>query len=69
MRTPGSLTEELDQWGPLHGRHTVVVATWDPHQIRSFIDRLFTQAEGRDWHEVGAQLSRLGHWEFEDYQP
>lgn len=46
VRTPGSLTEELDQWGPLHGRHTVVVATWDPHQIRSFIDRLFTQAEG-----------------------
>ncbi len=69
VRTPGSLTKELDQCGPLHGRHTVVVATWDPRQIRSFVNRLFKETEGRDWNEVGEKLSRLGHWEFEDYEP
>jgi hypothetical protein len=47
----------------------VVVARWDPHQIRSFIDRFFTEVEGRDWHEVGEKLSQLGYWEFEDYRP
>ncbi|PZE67375.1 hypothetical protein DEJ27_12180 [Curtobacterium sp. MCPF17_018] len=46
----------------------VVVATWDSHQIRSFINRLFTEVEGRDWQEVSNKLSRLGVWEFEDYK-
>lgn len=69
VRSPLSLTRELNQWGPLHERHMIVVAKWDPQQIRSFINRLFTQAEGRDWNEVGEKLSRLGYWEFEDYKP
>lgn len=69
VRSPASLAKELYQWGPLHERHMVVVARWDPHQIRSFIDRLFTEVEGRDWNEVGEKLSRVGYWEFEDYRP
>ncbi|WP_309147037.1 Imm8 family immunity protein [Curtobacterium sp. MCPF17_018] len=55
-------------WGLLQERHMVVVATWDSHQIRSFINRLFTEVEGRDWQEVSNKLSRLGVWEFEDYK-
>lgn len=69
VRNPESFTKELDQWGPFLSRHTMVVATWDPRQIRSFINRIFTDVEGRDWHEVGEKLSRLSHWEFEDYKP
>ncbi|PZE90429.1 hypothetical protein DEI95_11770 [Curtobacterium sp. MCBD17_008] len=69
VRSPLSMTRELNQWGPLHERHMVVVAKWNPHQIRSFINRLFTEVEGRDWNEVGERLSRLGYWEFEDYKP
>lgn len=69
VRSPLSSTRELNQWGLLHERRMVGVARWDPHQIRSFINRLFTEAEGRDWKEVGEKLSRLGYWEFEDYKP
>jgi hypothetical protein len=68
VRSPASMAKELDRWGPLHERHMVVVASWDPHQIRSFIHRLFTDVEGRDWHEVSNKLSRVGFWEFEDYR-
>jgi hypothetical protein len=69
VRSPVSMAKELDQRGPLHERHMVVVATWDPHQIRTFVTRIFTEVEGQNWHEVGLKLSRLGYWEFEDYEP
>jgi hypothetical protein len=69
VRSPVSMARELYQWGPLHDRHMVVVATWDSHQIRSFINRLFTEPAGQNWHEVGEKLNRLGYWEFEDYKP
>jgi hypothetical protein len=50
----------------LHGH--VLVSCWNFDLVQRAISDRCRRAEGRDWNEVAATLSRYGSWEFEDYR-
>ena len=67
--TPARLDRTLASQGcPVFGRHRVVVEPMSVgpvvHHLTARIEAL--RADTRD--ELGAGLSRIGHWEFEDYR-
>jgi len=50
-------------------RHYLVVKEYDMNAIRTFIEEFIEQSSAETWDEVALLLSRLGCWEFENYQP
>ena len=50
-------------------RHIILADRFDFPAIRAFVERYVRSCSGENWLEVGEKLSRLGHWEFEDYKP
>ena len=67
--SPARLIERLDHEGICDGRHHLIVEEYDWSSLRAYIERRVQQCEGATWREVAMKLSRLGHWEFEDYRP
>ena len=67
--TGGWLAQQAARSGPVDARHHTVVDAFEWPVIRSYLERQVEACEGRDWAEVAAKLSRIGHWEFEDYRP
>ncbi len=51
------------------GLHYLIVPSYDYAKIIGFISKFASGCLGKDWKEVARKLSRLGSWEFEDYQP
>lgn len=51
------------------GMHYLVVDGFRWGQIFAYLEKRVTSCEGGSWEEVASKLGRLGHWEFEDYQP
>jgi hypothetical protein len=49
------------------GRHYVFVKEFSYSRLEQFVGGYCTGCEGNSWQEVAEKLSRLGHWEFEDY--
>jgi hypothetical protein len=49
-------------------RHHLVMAAFNYEALRACITDFCSSCEGADWTEVGTKVSRLGHWEFEDYK-
>lgn len=66
---PGWLERETAKHGIVIGRHHLVVGSYDFKAIRDFLSSYGRRCEGQTWQEVAALLSRIGHWEFEDYAP
>ena len=54
--------------GPFDARHHTVVDYFDWPTLRDYFEQQVEGCTGEDWHEVAEKLSRIGHWEFEDYQ-
>jgi Immunity protein 8 len=52
----------------LEGRHLLIVAEYNYDLIYEYLSRRVSSCEGETWREVAEKLSRLGRWEFEDYQ-
>jgi hypothetical protein len=50
------------------GRHMLLVFAYDYRQIFDTIQDYCRSCVGADWEEVAQKLSRIGYWEFEDYQ-
>jgi hypothetical protein len=50
------------------GRHYLVVESYDAVQIKSIITKLIQRYQANTWQEVAEKVSRIGHWEFEDYR-
>jgi len=61
------LARRVDRAGLVSGRHLLVVDRFDANEIRTWIEKAVSACSGRDWDEVALRLSRIGHWEFEDY--
>lgn len=57
--------------GIYDARHHVVVNLDEFNQraLRDWLASRVHEAEAANWSERGQRLGRLGHWEFEDYQP
>jgi len=66
--TPAWLADEVSNHVAIVRRHHLIVEEWNATRVREVVTDLFTREEGKDWDELGLRLSRLGHWEFEDYQ-
>jgi hypothetical protein len=65
--TPRWIIETHDIDSIIIGRHYLIVLKYDYHQLLQFIERFLRTCSGKDWEEVASKVSRLGHWEFEDY--
>ncbi|MCC7341163.1 MAG: immunity 8 family protein [Bryobacterales bacterium] len=50
------------------GLHLLIVFRYDYASLVSYIAKFSERCSGQSWKEVAQQLSRLGKWEFEDYQ-
>lgn len=66
--TPGWLAERVRKDGIIDARHHVVVDAYDYDRIERYLRDRVSQLEGSSWDELAQRLSRLGHWEFEDYR-
>jgi immunity protein 8 of polymorphic toxin system len=51
------------------GRHHLFVKEFSYTRLEKFVRDYCTQCDGNSWRDVAEKLSRLGHWEFEDYVP
>ena len=67
--TGGWLAKEAALSGPIDARHHLVVGSFEWPTIRAYLESRVEACEGSDWAEVARRLSRIGHWEFEDYRP
>jgi len=54
---------------PVIGRHLLIVNTFEWDRISAFLASQVAACEGGDWSEVAEKVGRIGHWEFEDYEP
>lgn len=52
---------------PLIGSHHIIVSEFDLELIKRTICEFAQQCSGATWSEVARKLSRLGKWEFENY--
>jgi hypothetical protein len=67
--TPDWLKSRHSETDILFGRHMILVFDYDLDRIKSHIARYCEHCIGEDWQSVADKLSRIGQWEFEDYQP
>ena len=65
--TPAWLESECLSWGGVFGRHLLIVPSYDYDEIFKLIRRRCEECAGEDWMETASCLSRIGRWEFEDY--
>ncbi|AJC15124.1 immunity 8 family protein [Pandoraea sputorum] len=66
--TPEWLKAQCATQSPLWGRHMLFVEVYDYDAIKTAIERYVAAVDGDDWADIAAKLSRVGAWEFEDYQ-
>ncbi len=67
--TPAWITSRLQDQFAFWGGHSLVVPVYDFARIRNALEGMISRCAGSDWKETAQKLSRLGAWEFEDYQP
>jgi hypothetical protein len=67
--TAGWLLDLARRDGVVDGRHCLIVETFDYRTILAYVTKRVSACDGETWEEVASKLSRLGHWEFEDYSP
>jgi citrate synthase len=67
--TPAWITSRLKENEVFMGRHHLLMKNYNFPALKSYIIEYSRQCPGENWSEVAEKLSRLGHWEFEDYVP
>ena len=66
--TPKWLLEQHDRADVVSGRHFLIIFEYNYERLVRFISDFCDECIGKTWQEIAGQLSRLGQWEFEDYQ-
>jgi hypothetical protein len=67
--TPLWLMENYQKIDVVFGRHTLIVFQYDMENILREIRNKIESIEGNSWDEIASKISRIAHWEFEDYKP
>ncbi len=49
-------------------RNLILVDHFDFKKIKERVEDLVRSLSGKDWNDFAIQLSRYGHWEFENYR-
>lgn len=65
--SPSWISKNLGDNDVFSGRHHLFIKEYDYQKIITFIDNFVSNCTGENWNELGLKLSRLGYWEFEDY--
>jgi len=65
--SPSWIARRANEVAVFSPRHHLVMTRFDYEALRSYISEFCVSCEGANWEEVGTKVSRLGHWEFEDY--
>ena len=65
--TPKWLLSHYDLDDIIMGRHRVIVFEYNYERLIAKINRWLEFCTGDTWEEVATKVSRIGHWEFEDY--
>lgn len=66
--TPKWLLNKYDENELILGKDKLIVFRFDMNRILARIRKLFDNCSGNDWNDIAMKLSRIGHWEFENYQ-
>lgn len=66
--TPKWLLSKHNKEDVINGRHKLIVLEYNSDRIQNYINKYVQTCYGNTWKDVAAKLSRLGYWEFEDYQ-
>ena len=64
----GSNDRTVRVW-ELGGGAASVISRFDLAQIRALLEQYATASAANTWKQTAFKLSRLGKWEFEDYDP
>ena len=67
--TPRWLDRWIREYGPVIGRHHLIIERWDTAGVLRYLTRAVEAEEAPTWPELAARIGRLGKWEFEDYRP
>ncbi|QEY65370.1 hypothetical protein FXN65_26155 [Metapseudomonas lalkuanensis] len=67
--TPNWLKKECLSLGAVWGRHMLIVCEYDRGLIVKSISKYIESCTGDDFWGGAQKISRIGAWEFEDYQP
>jgi hypothetical protein len=67
--TPQWLSQKIVGDSIINGRHHLIVSKFDLSRLRNFLQAYADTCTDKSWHDAALKLSRLGHWEFEDYRP
>jgi hypothetical protein len=67
--TPRWLEADHNGGDIISGRHMLIVLKFDYDALKRYFEHAAASVTGADWDEVAQKLSRIGKWEFEDYQP
>jgi Immunity protein 8 len=65
--TPKWLECNIKKNGFICGRHFLIVLEFEYESLINKIRNLIESCEGKNWDEVAQKVSRIGYWEFEDY--
>ena len=66
VRSLGAMVAES---GVIVGQPLIVADAWDFPLIRQRVEDYCTGCEGEEWEDILPMLTRLGLWEFENYNP
>ena len=67
--SPNWLAQKSADTGPIWGHGYLILDHFDYEVLRRTVERVCAAAVANTWDEVAARISRLAHWEFDDYQP
>ena len=67
--TPPHLVDRLADETIVSGRHRLIVGHFNYQSLVEYVRKYVASCSGDTWDEVAGKVSRLGHWEFEDYVP
>jgi len=67
--TPLWLQKELLTNKVISGKGTFILSEFDYDEIVNYLNRQITACQSNNWSDASIRLSRIGFWEFEDYQP
>ncbi|WP_407321437.1 immunity 8 family protein [Dickeya ananatis] len=67
--TPLWLQKELSTNKVLSGKGVLILSEYDYDEIVNFLEKQIATCHSENWSDVALRLSRIGFWEYEDYQP
>jgi hypothetical protein len=66
--TPKWLSENFPKDRIVLGCHHLIVFEYNYRALMKYLNRYVETLDGETWHELAQKLTRLGAWEFENYQ-